>query len=91
MNKIFGFIFAVPLFLAIGLIYFYKLIISPFTPSVCRFTPSCSTYAVVALKRFGLIHGGWLTLKRIVRCHPKAIGGVDPVPYNLKGDFKWLI
>ena len=91
IKKFFGLILSIPLFLAIALVYFYKLVISPWTPSVCRFKPSCSAYAIIALKRFGLAYGGWLTIKRLFRCNPKSCGGDDPVPYNLKGDFKWLI
>ena len=89
--KIFKFIAKIPMFIALGFVYFYKYAISPILPKTCHFTPSCSTYAVTALKRFGLFYGGWLAAKRIVRCNPKTSFKKDPVPYNLKGDFKWLI
>lgn len=57
----------------------YKYLISPILPSSCRFHPSCSEYALDALKKYGLAKGLWLTVKRIVRCHPLSDGGYDPV------------
>ncbi|MEZ7838484.1 MAG: membrane protein insertion efficiency factor YidD [Flavobacteriales bacterium] len=62
------------------LIKFYQRIISPWTPSSCRYTPTCSTYAVDALKKYGLRKGGLLALKRIGSCHPWGGDGYDPVP-----------
>ncbi|MFI3288898.1 MAG: membrane protein insertion efficiency factor YidD [Rikenellaceae bacterium] len=62
------------------LIYFYRYCISPFTPSSCRYTPTCSQYALQALKKYGLFKGLWLALKRISRCHPWGGSGYDPVP-----------
>lgn len=64
----------------IGLIRLYRLAISPWLGSNCRFQPSCSAYAIEALERHGVLRGGWLTLRRIGRCHPWAIAGHDPVP-----------
>lgn len=63
----------------IGVVRVYQLLASPF-PSPCRFTPSCSTYAIEALDRHGLWRGGWLTLRRLARCHPFGSSGPDPVP-----------
>lgn len=81
-----------PLYLlVVGLIYLYKLCVSPIFPSVCIYSPSCSTYMLIAIKRFGLIKGMWLGLKRIMRCNPSRKGGLDRVPENIKGEFKWLI
>jgi len=64
----------------IGLIKFYRLTISPWMPPVCRFTPSCSTYALEAVERHGAIRGGWLAAKRLMRCRPWGGSGYDPVP-----------
>ena len=64
----------------IGLIRLYQLIISPLLGPKCRFTPSCSEYGIQAFKKYGLIKGGWLTIKRIARCHPWGGHGYDPVP-----------
>lgn len=58
----------------------YQLIVSPMLPPSCRFTPTCSQYAIEALEKHGVIKGGWLTLKRIARCHPWGGSGYDPVP-----------
>ncbi|MBQ0030916.1 MAG: membrane protein insertion efficiency factor YidD [Bacteroidales bacterium] len=61
-------------------VYFYRYCISPFTPPVCRFTPSCSQYAVEAVLKHGIIKGTWLAIKRICRCRPGGGSGYDPVP-----------
>ena len=66
--------------LPILLIKMYKLIISPLLPNVCRFYPTCSSYAIEALSKHGLFKGGFLSIKRILRCHPYCDGGYDPVP-----------
>ena len=58
----------------------YRLLISPFLGSNCRFYPSCSEYAQEAITEHGVIRGLWLSLKRLGRCHPWHAGGVDPVP-----------
>jgi putative membrane protein insertion efficiency factor len=58
----------------------YQLIISPLLGNNCRFYPSCSSYTLEAIERFGVLRGGWLGLKRIGRCHPWNPGGIDPVP-----------
>lgn len=62
------------------LIYFYRKVISPLFPPCCRFTPTCSAYAVEAIVRFGAWKGFALTLWRILRCNPFCKGGYDPVP-----------
>lgn len=66
--------------IAIGLIRFYRRFISPLKPPVCRFAPTCSEYGLIAISRYGVWRGGWLTLKRILKCHPFHPGGYDPVP-----------
>jgi uncharacterized protein len=64
----------------IGLVRGYQRWISPLFPPSCRFTPSCSQYAVEAIDRFGTVKGGYLATMRICRCHPFHPGGYDPVP-----------
>ena len=61
-------------------IRFYQLSISPMLPQSCRYTPTCSQYAIGALRKHGALRGGWLALKRILRCHPWGGSGYDPVP-----------
>ena len=66
--------------LALLLIRIYQRSISRVLPSTCRFEPSCSEYGFQAIEKHGLFRGGWLTLRRIGRCHPFNPGGYDPVP-----------
>lgn len=66
--------------LLIWLIKSYRALISPLFPPVCRFQPTCSTYAIQSIERFGPLRGSWLALRRILRCHPFHPGGYDPVP-----------
>lgn len=66
----------------IGMIYAYRMVISPVLPQSCRFYPSCSAYSIEALKRHGIIKGLILTIYRIARCNPFNSGGHDPVPVN---------
>ena len=58
----------------------YQRCLSPALPPACRFTPSCSAYAVTALERYGAVRGTWMALRRLARCHPWNPGGYDPVP-----------
>lgn len=64
----------------IALVKAYRLVVSPLLGPSCRFHPSCSDYAIGALRRFGALRGSWLALRRIGRCHPWRPGGYDPVP-----------
>jgi uncharacterized protein len=64
----------------LAIIRFYQVAISPIKPPSCRFYPTCSHYGLEAVQRFGALKGSWLTLKRILKCHPFHPGGMDPVP-----------
>ncbi|WP_147675714.1 membrane protein insertion efficiency factor YidD [Xanthomonas massiliensis] len=64
----------------IALLRLYKRFVSPLLGPRCRFEPSCSTYAMTAIARFGVLRGGWLAVRRLGRCHPLHPGGYDPVP-----------
>ena len=66
--------------LFIGLIRGYQLLISPWVPASCRYTPSCSEYALISVRRFGAWKGAWLAGRRLLRCHPFGSHGHDPVP-----------
>lgn len=67
--------------LFLALIRFYRKCISPYTPPVCRYTPTCSAYAMEAIEKYGALKGGWMALKRICRCHPwSKRNPYDPVP-----------
>lgn len=66
--------------IALLLIRAYQRWVSPLTPPSCIYTPSCSQYGYEAIRRYGVLRGGWLTVKRIGRCHPWAQGRHDPVP-----------
>ena len=67
-------------YLFMGLIRLYQLTVSPLLGPVCRFYPSCSHYGYEAFRRHGTLRGGWLTARRLLRCHPWNDGGLDPVP-----------
>ena len=75
LSRIFSLLLLIP-------IYFYRICISPLTPPSCRFTPTCSAYAVEAIKKHGPVKGFYLTVRRILRCHPWGGSGYDPVPLN---------
>ena len=64
----------------IALVRFYRKHISPLFPPCCRFTPTCSAYALEALEKYGAWKGSWLALRRFLKCHPFHKGGYDPVP-----------
>lgn len=73
LSRIFSLLLLIP-------IYFYRICISPLTPPSCRFTPTCSAYVVEAIKKHGPVKGFYLTVRRILRCHPWGGSGYDPVP-----------
>jgi putative membrane protein insertion efficiency factor len=62
------------------IVRFYQIFLSPILPRSCRYTPTCSHYAIQALEKHGLIKGGFLAVKRILSCHPWGGSGYDPVP-----------
>ncbi len=66
----------------IALIKLYRYAISPYLAPSCRYTPTCSSYAMEAVERFGIFRGSWLAIRRISRCHPWHEAGYDPVPDN---------
>lgn len=61
-------------------VWLYRLLVSPWKPPTCRFRPTCSQYALDALRGHGALRGSWLTLRRLCRCHPFTEPGFDPVP-----------
>ena len=65
---------------ALALLRGYKLTFSPFFRGSCRFLPSCADYAATAIARHGVLYGGWLAARRLIRCHPLCAAGHDPVP-----------
>ena len=67
-------------YVLIGLLNAYRAVISPLYGNVCKFHPTCSAYALDAVRIHGAVKGTWLTMKRLVRCHPWSLGGFDPVP-----------
>ena len=66
--------------LLVFLVRLYQTVLSPLFPPSCRYYPTCSSYMIQALSKYGPMKGGWLGLKRIARCHPFHAGGFDPVP-----------
>ncbi|MDO9435774.1 membrane protein insertion efficiency factor YidD [Hydrogenophaga sp.] len=75
----------------LGLVKGYRLLLSPWLGSSCRFEPSCSLYAIGALECHGAVGGSYLTLRRLARCHPWCQGGHDPVPATIVALFSRLI
>lgn len=80
MRTLYGLFSGIMTIVMSTLIRAYQLFVSPLFPSSCRFAPSCSQYALVAIRRHGPIYGGWMAVGRICRCHPWNPGGYDPVP-----------
>jgi len=70
----------------IGIVRFYQIAISSWTPASCRFQPTCSHYAIESIRTYGSLRGSWLALRRIGRCHPWGGAGYDPVPSVSEAD-----
>jgi uncharacterized protein len=83
-----SFLHTVPQRLLIGVVRGYRLLLSPWLGSTCRFEPTCSMYALQALQEHGAAAGTYLTLRRLARCHPLCAGGHDPVPDQAPGLFR---
>lgn len=75
----------------VGLVWVYKIFISPLKQKSCVFYPTCSTYMILAIKEYHFVKGVWFGLKRLVKCNPKSHGGFDPVPVNIKGEIRWVL
>ena len=86
-----GFVFNLPRRFGRGLIKIYRYTLSPFIGWQCRHLPTCSSYGDEAIGRFGLWAGGWMTLARILRCHPLGTSGLDFVPQELPGNSRWFL
>ena len=71
---------SIPKRIMLGMIRFYRHFISPMFPPCCRFVPTCSAYALEAVQKYGALKGGYLAVRRILRCNPFHPGGYDPVP-----------
>ncbi|MBR4270358.1 MAG: membrane protein insertion efficiency factor YidD [Clostridia bacterium] len=91
MKSILRIIFAPLRWFCYALIYIYKYTLSKIIPDCCIYHPTCSTYTLIAIKRFGIIKGCFLGAKRILRCRPKFKGGLDVVPDNLKTNLMFKI
>ena len=91
MSKILRIIILPFTILGIFLIYIYKYTINLIMPSTCIYYPSCSNYALKAIRRFGFFKGSWLSFKRIWRCRPSFEGGFDPVPDSLTTNLRLIV
>lgn len=80
MNSIVTFVLLLPRNLSVVILRIYRAVISPLYGDVCRYYPSCSSYTLRAIQKYGVVRGSWLGIRRIGRCHPWAAGGVDDVP-----------
>lgn len=80
MSRIGRLLIRIPGYAAIGAVLMYQGMVRPFLFGTCKYHPSCSAYAIEAIRRLGAIRGTVLAVRRLARCHPLAIGGLDPVP-----------
>ena len=91
MNSLVLTLLRLPQAALIGLVNAYRLLLSPWLGSNCRFEPSCSAYSLQALRQHGAVQGSYLTLRRLVRCQPWCQGGHDPVPPHRVSFFSRLL
>ncbi|WP_213816800.1 membrane protein insertion efficiency factor YidD [Glaciihabitans sp. dw_435] len=80
MKRTLTFVLLLPRNLCVLILRFYRAVISPLYGDVCRYYPSCSSFTLQAIQRYGVVRGTWMGTRRIARCHPWAAGGVDDVP-----------
>ncbi|WP_130283055.1 membrane protein insertion efficiency factor YidD [Microcella alkaliphila] len=80
MVRAFRLVALVPRNIVVALLHVYRAVISPLYGDVCRYYPSCSAYGLTSVQQHGVVRGGWLTVRRLARCHPWAAGGVDDPP-----------
>ena len=80
MSSVATFVLLVPRNLSVVILRAYRAVISPLYGDVCRYYPSCSSYALQAIQQHGMVRGSWMGMRRIARCHPWAAGGIDDVP-----------
>lgn len=85
------FLHALPQRILLGLVRGYRLFLSPWLGSACRFEPTCSAYAMQAIQEYGATVGTYMTLHRLARCHPFCEGGHDPVPDHAPALFRRLV
>lgn len=81
-HSILVWIWLLPRNIAIAIMKVYRLVISPLYGEVCRYYPSCSSYSLQAYQQHGFVKGVWLTVRRLLRCHPFTPGGIDDVPHS---------
>ena len=79
-HELLSFVGSIPKNACLLLIKGYRRFISPLFPPCCRFTPTCSEYALISFQRYGFFKGLWLSIRRVLKCHPWHPGGYDPVP-----------
>lgn len=80
MKRTLTFVLLLPRNVCVLILRFYRAVISPLYGDVCRYYPSCSSFTLQAIQRYGVVRGVWMGTRRIARCHPWAAGGVDDVP-----------
>lgn len=78
LRNLFKRLMSFPSAVAIGMVRFYQVCVSPLKPPTCRYTPSCSAYAIESIRKYGMLRGLWRAFRRILRCHPWGGSGYDP-------------